>query len=98
MVHHIVPEQDRPFYGTKQWHESEKAKAAGSLKYQHEKNLLVDYEGELIFYVLLDDQYYEYKAIFGNNVCQEIIKVNRRIIPPWGLKGGEHLDTSKYTM
>ena len=98
VVHQIIPEEQRPLYGTPEWYTEQKARAVGSLKQEHTKNNFVDYEGELIFYVLLDKEYYEYRAIFRNDVCQEINKINRRIIPPWGLKGGEHLDASKYTM
>jgi hypothetical protein len=96
VIHHVIPEDKRPYYGTKEWHQSEKARATGSLKYQHYKNIFIDYEGVLIFYVFLNNQYYEYEAVFKDNICQEINKVERIIIPPWGLKGGEHLDTDIY--
>lgn len=96
VLHGIVPEENRPYYGTKEWHSSEKARAAGSLTYKHDKNKYVDYVGGLVFYVLLDKDYYEYKATFIDNICEEIIKVERKVIPPWGLKGGEHLDTNIY--
>jgi len=101
LVHHeviysIVPEEDRPYYGSKEWYTSEKARAAGSLTYKHDNNKYVNYVGDLVFYVLLNNDYYEYKATFVNNICEEIVKVERSVIPPWGLRGGEHLDTNIY--
>jgi len=96
ILHHIIPEHKRPFYNTKQWFTNSKFKSIGSLKQEHVKNTFVDYEGILTFYVLLKD-YIEYKAEFRDNVCQQITKVERKITPPWGLKGGEHLGTNIYT-
>ena len=94
VLHHIIPEEQRPLFGTREWYTQEKARAVGSLSQEHTGNEFVKYEGSLTFYVLLNDNYLEYKALFKNNVCQEIEKVERSIIPPWGLKGGEHLDTN----
>ena len=81
LIHHVkkyelVPEEERPYYGTEDWDKNPLVQAFGMLKSIPVCDKYVDYNGDLIFYDFKPgtDDLIHYKAEFRNGQLVNLVK------------------------
>lgn len=79
LIHHVtfwesVPEEKRPYYGTKEWDEYPIFRSFGSINTVHVcDRFMYDFSGEVRFYTNINDYWYEYIAWFKNGLLSDLI-------------------------
>jgi hypothetical protein len=71
----VVPEEERPYYGTEEWDEKEFLRWAGSMRREPRGDIVVPHHGDIRFYNFFDDVWYEYIARFTNGELESIRRV-----------------------
>lgn len=76
-TYEFVPEEERPYYGTKDWENNPIVRVFGSFKSTHTCDEHVEYDGDLMFYTirLNTDEFVDYVATFDKG---KLIKLERR--------------------
>lgn len=73
-----VPEEERPYYGTKEWDENPLMRTCGCLKTTYLGEEFVNYTGDIIFYTINreNDSLISYRASFVEGKITEINRYN----------------------
>ena len=74
VVYEVVPEEDRPYYGTPEW-KNPLLQVCGSMKAVPAGDEDIEYHGFMNMYTTVDDEWYEYEIKFTDGKIGNIKRI-----------------------
>jgi len=68
----LVPEEKRPYYGTKKWEKGVMFKLFGAIKKNRLGWVNTNFDGTFVFYTYKNKQFYQFEAKFVNGNLMEL--------------------------